>query len=153
MAFLCRIYEVHRYFISYQPRSGFSVYLPHSTGHPLGDATWLAAGMCTRISRHTAGVAGGTRQMARAGTRVLCVYSRSRGRWTLACRRGWWSAVDSRGSSRLNRLDFFTYGQGSTSSSVDRWGGIDSVASSEGEKEKERREGSFYAWKRERGID
>lgn len=81
MAFLCRIYEVHRYFISYQPRSGFSVYLPHSTGHPLGDATWLAAGMCTRISRHTAGVAGGTRQMARAGTRVLCVYSRSRGRW------------------------------------------------------------------------
>lgn len=119
MAFLCRIYEVHRYFISYQPRSGFSVYLPHSTGHPLGDATWLAAGMCTRISRHTAGVAGGTRQMARAGTRVLCVYSRSRGRW-LDSRVQKGMVIDSRGSSRLNRLDFFTYGQGSTSSSVDR---------------------------------
>lgn len=69
MAFLCRIYEVHRYFISYQPRSGFSVYLPHSTGHPLGDATWLAAGMCTDKQTHSG---GGRRDEANGEGRYSC---------------------------------------------------------------------------------
>lgn len=150
MAFLCRIYEVHRYFISYQARSGFSVYLPAFDRPPPSTTTWLAAGMYTHthVDKQTRG-GGGRRDERRGPVLVYPVCTRSRGRW-LDSRVQKGMAVESRGSFDWFAWIFFFLTYVRSREHVVKWcrsmRGIDCFFRGAKRKRRER-EGSFYAWK------
>lgn len=149
MAFLCRIYEVHRYFISYQARSGFSVYLPAFDRPPPSTTTWLAAGMYTHthVDKQTRG-GGGRRDERRGPVLVYPVCTRSRGRW-LDSRVQKGMAVESRGSFDWFAWIFFFLTYVRSREHVVKWcrsmRGIDCFFRGAKRKRRER-EGSFYAW-------